>query len=258
MSYDIDLILQRIVNSEQTSADIDILSQAILAKDEKIVQLGKYNVSIGHGDTITIGDHVFQGPTAQDIQHVLQNALKRQEEKDKKRYRTLVFVLSVAAISVAVAICILGGTLGRRLLQNFQRTTIDASSAQEPDTPPFYGVFIYEHNSYMKTLASEGMPDDLSVSPSVASSTPNIVLWYQGIDLDYLVLNRVEEQGDRYEYVQRIEYNASPGEQGVLRVILHSPLDEGIYCFVQGDMMKMPEQLLHFCFQVPPGAENNQ
>ncbi|WP_427157312.1 GUN4 domain-containing protein [Aliinostoc sp. HNIBRCY26] len=53
--------LHRVENGQQTDEDISFLRQLLLAGDRQIVsQLGKYNVNIGEGRDIHIGDRIYQ------------------------------------------------------------------------------------------------------------------------------------------------------------------------------------------------------
>lgn len=54
-------ILERILNGSQTEDDIEQLRRSLSAKDRQVVsQLGKYNVNIGEGKDIHIGDRIYQ------------------------------------------------------------------------------------------------------------------------------------------------------------------------------------------------------
>ncbi|MEH2425414.1 MAG: hypothetical protein V7K48_32285 [Nostoc sp.] len=54
-------ILNRVENGQQTDEDITFLHQQLLAGDRQVAsQLGKYNVNIGEGKEIHIGDRIYQ------------------------------------------------------------------------------------------------------------------------------------------------------------------------------------------------------
>ncbi|NER25126.1 MAG: WD40 repeat domain-containing protein [Symploca sp. SIO1C2] len=60
-SKDLQQILHRIEKGQQTEEDIAVLRQRLLASDNQVVtQLGKYNVNIGQGQDIQIGDRIYQ------------------------------------------------------------------------------------------------------------------------------------------------------------------------------------------------------
>lgn len=59
-SEDLKQILDRIEKGQQTDEDITVLRQRLLAGDLQVVtQLGKYNVNIGQGQDIQIGDRIY-------------------------------------------------------------------------------------------------------------------------------------------------------------------------------------------------------
>ena len=56
-SDDLNTILERIADGKHTEADIAALRQLLRTSDRQIaLQLGKYNVNIGQGQNIEIGD----------------------------------------------------------------------------------------------------------------------------------------------------------------------------------------------------------
>jgi WD40 repeat protein len=58
---ELNAILDRIAKHEQTKTDIETLRQAIGAGDRQTIsQLGKYNINIGKGKDIQIGDRIYQ------------------------------------------------------------------------------------------------------------------------------------------------------------------------------------------------------
>ncbi|MEM7333492.1 MAG: NB-ARC domain-containing protein [Chloroflexota bacterium] len=74
---DISAILDRIVASTHTSADIETLQSLLMVSgDHKIVQVGKYNINIGHGENIQIGDRIYQGPDAESLRQLIHEVLK--------------------------------------------------------------------------------------------------------------------------------------------------------------------------------------
>jgi hypothetical protein len=61
-------ILDRIAAGTHTDADLADLRRALLVGAQgNIVQVGKYNIHIGEGQDICIGDTVYQGPDAAAI-----------------------------------------------------------------------------------------------------------------------------------------------------------------------------------------------
>jgi len=66
---DINSLINRIATGEYTDADIAILREVVASSDrELIIQLGKYNVNIGDGKEIHIGDNIYQQWDEQAIQ----------------------------------------------------------------------------------------------------------------------------------------------------------------------------------------------
>ncbi|MHC5779829.1 CHAT domain-containing protein [Nostoc sp.] len=63
-------IIQRILNGNQTDADIEALRQWLNTGGSQNLQVGKYNVNIGQGQDIHIGDRTYQGLDAQAIREV--------------------------------------------------------------------------------------------------------------------------------------------------------------------------------------------
>jgi Effector-associated domain 10 len=69
LSENIQQILNRIEKGEQTDEDITVLCQQLLAGDRQLsIQLGKYNVNIGEGKEIHIGDRIYNQWDEQAIQ----------------------------------------------------------------------------------------------------------------------------------------------------------------------------------------------
>ncbi|MEH2105935.1 hypothetical protein [Nostoc sp.] len=61
--------MHRVEKGQQTDEDITFLRQLLLAGDRQFVQqLGKYNVNIGEGKEIHIGDRIYQQWDEQAIQ----------------------------------------------------------------------------------------------------------------------------------------------------------------------------------------------
>lgn len=69
---ELSAILDRIANGEEAEGDMQALRQLLRAGDrQNIVQLGKYNVNIGEGKDIQIGDRIYQGASAEAIREVI-------------------------------------------------------------------------------------------------------------------------------------------------------------------------------------------
>lgn len=86
---ELSAILDRIANGEEAESDIQTLRQLLRAGDrQNVVQLGKYNINIGEGRDIQIGDRIYQGTDAEAIKaalrSVLQEARKAQRPRNEK------------------------------------------------------------------------------------------------------------------------------------------------------------------------------
>jgi energy-coupling factor transporter ATP-binding protein EcfA2 len=64
-------ILQRILDGTQTDTDVEDLRQWLNNGGVQNLQVGKYNVNIGQGEGIHIGDRTYQGLDAQAIREVV-------------------------------------------------------------------------------------------------------------------------------------------------------------------------------------------
>ncbi|MBD2343633.1 WD40 repeat domain-containing protein [Anabaena subtropica] len=70
-------ILDRILSGSQTEEDIAQLRRSLSADNLQIAsQLGRYNVNIGEGKEIHIGDRIYQGADAETIKEALQAILQ--------------------------------------------------------------------------------------------------------------------------------------------------------------------------------------
>lgn len=63
-------IIQRILNGNQTDDDVEALRQWLNSGGSQNLQVGKYNINIGQGQDIHIGDRTYQGVDAQAIREV--------------------------------------------------------------------------------------------------------------------------------------------------------------------------------------------
>ncbi len=70
-------ILDRIVAGKHTNVDLLLLRHIlIVGKNQQLMQLGKYNVKIGQGQDIQIGDRIYKGASAETIRQVFQEVLE--------------------------------------------------------------------------------------------------------------------------------------------------------------------------------------
>ncbi|MFZ2615053.1 MAG: tetratricopeptide repeat protein, partial [Anaerolineae bacterium] len=76
MNDDIQALLDRIAAGSHTEADLVTLRGVLLVGGQgNVIQVGKYNIHIGEGQDIRIGDTVYQGPDAAAIQAALRAVL---------------------------------------------------------------------------------------------------------------------------------------------------------------------------------------
>jgi Effector-associated domain 10 len=69
---EIEPLIDRIINGQHTNADIETLRQLLVSGDRQLIlQLGKYNVNIGEGKDIHIGDRIDQSNNIEAIKKVL-------------------------------------------------------------------------------------------------------------------------------------------------------------------------------------------
>lgn len=74
---DLNGILDRIANGEETEGDRQLLRQLLREeRSQSVVQLGKYTVNLGQGREIQVGDRIYQGADAETIKTVIQAVLQ--------------------------------------------------------------------------------------------------------------------------------------------------------------------------------------
>lgn len=77
-SSELLIIFERILNGSADEDDINLLRQSLTASNgTNVVQLGKYNVNIGDGKNIHIGDKVYQGADAEKIRAIFLEVLSQ-------------------------------------------------------------------------------------------------------------------------------------------------------------------------------------
>jgi hypothetical protein len=58
-SDELNAIIERIASGTQTATDVEVLRVALSARNQDLRQLGKYNVNLGQGQDIHIGDRIY-------------------------------------------------------------------------------------------------------------------------------------------------------------------------------------------------------
>ncbi|QFS49754.1 WD40 repeat domain-containing protein [Nostoc sphaeroides] len=78
-------ILERLLNGNETENDIEKLKRSLLADNLQIAsQLGKYNVNIGEGKEIHIGDRHYHGADAETIEKILRTLWEEIQSSQSK------------------------------------------------------------------------------------------------------------------------------------------------------------------------------
>lgn len=75
-------ILQRILDGTQTDTDVEDLRQWLNSGGVQNLQVGKYNVNIGRGKDIHIGDRIYQGIDAEAIREVVRAVMQGSNAAD--------------------------------------------------------------------------------------------------------------------------------------------------------------------------------
>ncbi len=90
-SDDLSTILEKIADGNHTDANITALRQLLRTGDRQIaLQLGKYNVNIGEGKDIHIGDRIYQKLDDEAIQAIIQAIQKKiQEDREASQPTTI-------------------------------------------------------------------------------------------------------------------------------------------------------------------------
>lgn len=75
-------IIQRILNGTQTDDDVEALRQWLKSGGIQNLQVGKYNINIGQGQDIHIGDKTYQGLDAKAIREVARAVIQGSNTTD--------------------------------------------------------------------------------------------------------------------------------------------------------------------------------
>ena len=71
------IILDRISDRQQTDKDIATLRQLFTDNAQALMQVSKFNINIGQGQDIHIGDRIYQGLDAESIHSVIASVLEK-------------------------------------------------------------------------------------------------------------------------------------------------------------------------------------
>jgi hypothetical protein len=79
-TVELDYVIQCIVAGESTAEDLQLLRNVMTHNVEQgLVQLGKYNVNIGEGKDLQIGDRIYQGADAEAIRQTVLELLESRQ-----------------------------------------------------------------------------------------------------------------------------------------------------------------------------------
>ena len=85
-SDDLLAIIGRITSHNHSDDDLAVLRQAINKSSKDTLQIGKYNVNIGSGKDVHIGDKIYQGADAEAIREIIQEILSSRKAATAVKY----------------------------------------------------------------------------------------------------------------------------------------------------------------------------
>lgn len=163
LSEELKQILNRVEKGQQTDEDMAVLRQRLLASDRQVVQqLGKYNVNIGEGKEIHIGDRIYNQwdkeamealvkaiQEASSIHQTTQSGDAAARDINKgNNYENCTFIQLLPKDSNF-------GNLSQELLKNLDFSNIPQESIQQAyqyALPPDAGVWNLEANNITQIL----------------------------------------------------------------------------------------------------------
>ena len=122
------------------------------------------------------------------------------------------------------------------------------------EKPSHYGGFLRQEASLEEMVQLEGSPgpEEIDVILTTSETQPTIVFWYPDVNLDYLELRSDFGEGNI------VSIDVAPEEDGILRIIPKSSLQDGGYCLIKGDPLGIPYTLPHWCFRIQEGSINTK
>jgi len=69
----------RIASDHSTEADVEAVRQFLSTHNAEVLQVGKYNINVGQGQNIQIGDRIYQGTDAETLREVIQAILQENQ-----------------------------------------------------------------------------------------------------------------------------------------------------------------------------------
>jgi CHASE2 domain-containing sensor protein len=77
-------ILDRLTAGHPTEADLDMIRQLLIPSTaQNVVQLGKYDVNLGQGQDIHVGDRIYKGPEAETIREIVRSILDELQTRNQ-------------------------------------------------------------------------------------------------------------------------------------------------------------------------------
>lgn len=73
---DVDSLIKQLIAGTLKTADIEALQVALSQNRQITLQIGKYNITIGEGQDIHIGDRIYQGASAEAIRDIIRSTLQ--------------------------------------------------------------------------------------------------------------------------------------------------------------------------------------
>lgn len=147
-------------------------------------------------------------------------------------------------VNILFAISILGAAI------------LSCLSTDTKPKPPHFGVFFEQNGGLIElqereifTIPVEG---EIGNAQTISDSQPIIIIWRSNTNLDYLEFYKLNQFLGQSKNIVR--FSATPEEDGVIKIIPVSPLENGIYCLIQGDPLAI--SLPGWCFQVETGRTN--
>lgn len=123
-------IIERIVAGNPTDADIDVIRQLLTPGNSKnVVQLGRYNVNIGNGQDIHIGDRIYQGADAEAIREILRSGVQENQQQSilQPLWRRRRFIALTSTVVVLAGAAIFGQNSQEKLAVTCVRQSLKNS-----------------------------------------------------------------------------------------------------------------------------------
>jgi hypothetical protein len=161
----------------------------------------------------------------------------------------LIIIITVVIIAVFVYPKIMNGGLSNVIPQFAGLPAIHVSqlfsgSTQPKETPlpPQLGVFLVESGNYLALTPGAGRPPNLDV-PTTTNKLPVVIFYDPSIDPGHLNLYAVTGGVQGPEVIINLDQS-----QGIVTSTVQSPLDNGLYCFIQSKAALKEARQNWWCF----------